>query len=85
MRFLVLWQLFFFCLSPPKEGCGGETPLVQNRKLMARLDPEVIRNLEKRKLMYMRYSPNKGNGGYITWQDCFGTEDRKVQTVMELV
>ena len=75
-------QVFFFCLTPAKDGCGGETPIVRNRQLMAQLDKEVLTKIGKN-LMYTRYSPDRKveSTGYMTWQQILETDDRKVRMV----
>jgi len=37
---------FFFCIQPAQE--QGETPLLDNRRIIAELDPEIVREFERR-------------------------------------
>lgn len=65
-------RIIFGCAQPSET--GGETPLVDNRALLAKL-PEDVRNrfLEKG-LMYVRnYSEALG----LSWQKVFNTQSRK--------
>ena len=71
-------QLFFFCLKEPADGCGGETTLVENRELLSRLEPEVLRKFEEREVRYVRYLPDKSNKKYLNWQHVYNTDDREV-------
>ncbi|KAL9978255.1 hypothetical protein ACROYT_G015753 [Oculina patagonica] len=66
-------KLFFFCLKEPADGCGGETPLVKNKELLSKLDPEVVRKFKEKKLRYVRYLPDKSRGDYMNWQHVFFT------------
>ncbi|MCB1035722.1 MAG: TauD/TfdA family dioxygenase, partial [Acidobacteria bacterium] len=66
-------KLWFYCHLPPK--AGGETPVVDNRKLLERLDPDVRRAFEEKKIMYLR---NFGRGLDFDWPVSFQTDDRKV-------
>jgi alpha-ketoglutarate-dependent taurine dioxygenase len=62
---------FFFCLVAARE--GGETPVVDGREIYRRLSAEVIEELRRRKLMYIR---NYIEGFDVGWRDFFRTEDR---------
>jgi alpha-ketoglutarate-dependent taurine dioxygenase len=67
------WPLrqFFFCIQPADE--QGETPLLDNRLVVERLDPEIVKEFEEKGLLYVRnFSP----GIDVSWQDFFKTEDR---------
>jgi len=63
----------FFCVQASQE--GGETPIVDCRKMCERLRPELREKFEKRALMYVR---NFTPGFDVSWQDFFHTEDRAV-------
>jgi len=66
--------LFFFCKTPAEE--GGETPLVDCRKILQQLDPELVDKFEKYGVKYTRYlSGTKGMGK--TWMDTFETYDKQ--------
>lgn len=64
-------KLWFCCVQPAEE--GGETPLVDNRKVLARLDPEVREAFRSRGIMYLR---NFGRGLDFSWQTAFRTDDK---------
>ncbi len=67
------WPLrqFFFCIQPAQE--QGETPLLDNRRVAAELDAEIVGEFEERGLLYVRnFSP----GIDVSWQDFFKTDDR---------
>ncbi|MBX3328845.1 MAG: amino acid adenylation domain-containing protein [Nitrospira sp.] len=63
----------FFCVQAAQE--GGETPIVDCRKMCERLRPELRRKFEKEALMYVR---NFTPGFDVSWQDFFHTEDKAV-------
>ena len=62
---------FFACMKAAKE--GGETPLVDCRKVYRELDPEITRNFEEKRLMYVR---NFIEGLDVPWQQFFHTDDK---------
>lgn len=64
-------RIFFFCLLPSE--VGGETPIADGRRILARLAPEVRRRFEEKGLQYVR---NMGDGFGISWQTAFQTGDR---------
>lgn len=61
----------FFCVQAARE--GGETPIVDCRKMYERLRPELREKFQERALMYVR---NFTPGFDVSWQDFFHTEDR---------
>jgi alpha-ketoglutarate-dependent taurine dioxygenase len=61
----------FFCMQAAQE--GGETPIVDCRKMCARLRPELREKFERLALMYVR---NFTPGFDVSWQDFFHTEDK---------
>lgn len=61
----------FFCVQAAQE--GGETPIVDCRKMCERLRPELREKFEKQALMYVR---NFTPGFDVSWQDFFHTEDK---------
>ncbi|HYO14083.1 MAG TPA: TauD/TfdA family dioxygenase, partial [Thermoanaerobaculia bacterium] len=61
-----------FCSLQPAEQ-GGETPIVDSRKVFERLSPEIRQKFLERGVMYMR---NYGDGLGLTWQTVFQTSDR---------
>ncbi len=64
---------FFFCVKASHK--GGETPIVDCRKLYQKLDPEVRERFADKGLRYVR---NFTEGFDVRWQDFFKTEDRSV-------
>ncbi|WP_407892105.1 condensation domain-containing protein, partial [Scytonema sp. NUACC26] len=66
-------KILFFCVQPAK--LGGETPIVDCRKVYQLLDPELRERFEKKQLMYVR---NYIEGLDINWQDFFHTTNKAV-------
>jgi amino acid adenylation domain-containing protein len=66
-------KIFFSCEIPA--AVGGETPIVDCRKLYERLDGEIVEKLQRKKLSYVR---NYIEGVDVSWQHFFRTEDRQV-------
>ena len=46
--------------------------------IVLKLDPEVVKKLEVKGVMYVRHLPDKSRSDYMPWQHQFYTEDRKV-------
>jgi alpha-ketoglutarate-dependent taurine dioxygenase len=65
-------KIFFFCRQAPDK--GGETPIADVRKVLARISPEIRDRFASRKWMYVR---NFGDGLGLTWQNVFQTEDKE--------
>ncbi len=63
----------FFCVQAAQD--GGETPIVDCRKMCDRLRPELREKFEKRALMYVR---NFTPGFDVSWQEFFHTDDKAV-------
>lgn len=64
-------KLFFACLEPAAR--GGETPIGDTRKILARIDPEVRSRFEETGWMYVRnFHPGLG----LDWTTVFQTDDR---------
>jgi alpha-ketoglutarate-dependent taurine dioxygenase len=66
-------RLYFFCETPAL--AGGETPLVDTRKVFQRLDERVRERFKERKWMYVR---NFGDGFGLSWETAFQTSDKQV-------
>jgi alpha-ketoglutarate-dependent taurine dioxygenase len=64
-------KIFFFCVTPSIQ--GGETPIVDCRKVFERIDREIRRRFIEKGWMLVR---NFGNGLSLTWQSVFQTEDK---------
>jgi alpha-ketoglutarate-dependent taurine dioxygenase len=69
-------KIFFQCVIAAEE--GGETPIVDCRALLGRIDPEIRSRFETKGVMYLRnFSESLG----LPWQTVFQTDDQ--QTVDE--
>ncbi|MBW4556602.1 MAG: amino acid adenylation domain-containing protein [Trichormus sp. ATA11-4-KO1] len=66
-------KIWFFCLQSPQ--VGGETPIVDCRKVYQLLDPKLRSHFEQKQLMYVR---NYIQGLDVSWQEFFHTSDRTV-------
>jgi alpha-ketoglutarate-dependent taurine dioxygenase len=67
------WPLkIFFCCVQPAEA-GGETPLVDSRKVFQLIDPAVRERFMEQQVMYVR---NYGDGVGRDWQTVFRTTDK---------
>jgi alpha-ketoglutarate-dependent taurine dioxygenase len=67
------WPLrIFFCCAQPAEG-GGQTPLADCRRVLARIDPAVRDRFARQGWMYVR---NFGDGFGLAWETVFQTADR---------
>jgi len=73
-------RIFFCCLIAPQD--GGETPLVDFRKVYADLDPQVLKRFVDRGIRIIRnYSGPNGGGRFDLWKlkrwdEMFRTTDR---------
>jgi alpha-ketoglutarate-dependent taurine dioxygenase len=66
-------HLFFGCFQPAAR--GGETPLVDIRRVTHRLHPRTVERFRQRGWMWVR---NFGGGMGLPWQTTFQTSDRAV-------
>ena len=72
-------RIFFCCLVAPEH--GGETPLVDFRRVYAELDPAVVRRFEERGIKIIRNYSGPGGGGKLDfwklkpWHEMFRTTD----------
>jgi alpha-ketoglutarate-dependent taurine dioxygenase len=64
-------RIFFFALVPPEK--GGETPIVDSRKVYQSIPPDVRDRFEEKGVMYMR---NYGTGIDLSWQEAFQTSEK---------
>ncbi len=64
-------KIWFFCVQPAQQ--GGETPIVDSRKVLQLLNPKLREKLEQKQLMYVR---NYTKGLDVSWQDFFHTTDK---------
>lgn len=65
---IVPLHLYLYCITPAQQ--GGETPIGDTRELWEKIDPEIIRRFDKKKVRYVR---NYGDGFGLPWQTVFGT------------
>jgi alpha-ketoglutarate-dependent taurine dioxygenase len=67
-------RLYFCCLTPA--ATGGETTLGDSRRILRRLDPEVVAAFKRKKVCYVRnLQADKGSG--YSWQEAFETDERE--------
>ncbi|ACK67014.1 amino acid adenylation domain protein [Rippkaea orientalis PCC 8801] len=64
-------KIWFFCVQPSEK--GGETPIVDCRKVCQNLDPELRKLFKQKRLMYVR---NYIKDFDVSWQDFFQTTDK---------
>jgi alpha-ketoglutarate-dependent taurine dioxygenase len=62
--------LGFLCVQPAAE--GGETPIADSRKVLARIDSEIRERFARLKVRYVR---NYGDDLDLSWPDVFQTSD----------
>lgn len=67
--------VLFACAVPPAE--GGETPILDSRRLLAALDPAIVEEFDRRGVTYIR-NLHGGDGTGRSWQQTFETGDRDV-------
>jgi alpha-ketoglutarate-dependent taurine dioxygenase len=65
-------RIFFCCVQAPRQ--GGQTPLADVRKVLARIDPAVVEEFRAKRWMCVR---NFGEGVGLAWQTVFQTQDPK--------
>lgn len=64
-------KIFFFCRRAAET--GGETPIADVRKVLARIAPEIRDRFASRRWMYVR---NFGDGFGLSWQTVFQSADK---------
>ena len=64
-------KIWFCCLVPAQQ--GGETPIVDSRKVFQALNPRLRQRFIEKQVMYVR---NYGNGLGLGWETVFRTSDR---------
>jgi alpha-ketoglutarate-dependent taurine dioxygenase len=64
-------KIFFYCQQPAAE--GGETPIADCRRVLARIDPAVRDRFGAKGWMVVR---NYGDGFGLDWQTVFQTSDK---------
>jgi alpha-ketoglutarate-dependent taurine dioxygenase len=66
-------RIWFYCVQPSEQ--GGETPIVDCRRVYQLLDPKLRERFIEKKLMYVR---NYIDGLDVSWQTFFRTSDKAV-------
>lgn len=65
-------RIMFFCAIPARE--GGETPIVDSRKVLKQIDNGIVNKFDNKGVLYVRnYSP----GVDLSWQEVFQTNDKQ--------
>jgi amino acid adenylation domain-containing protein len=64
-------KIWFFCVQPSQQ--GGETPIVDCRKVLQMFVPKLREKFASKQLMYVR---NYTDGLDVSWQDFFHTTDK---------
>lgn len=64
-------RLLFFCALPAEQ--GGETPIADSVKVTQRIDPQIVEQFRKKKIMYVR---NYGSGVDLSWRNVFQTDSK---------
>ena len=67
------WPLtiMFACILPAE--IGGETPIVDSRKILMKLNPTVLEEFTRKNVMYIR---SHGFGLGLSWQKIYNTESK---------
>jgi alpha-ketoglutarate-dependent taurine dioxygenase len=66
--------LMFFCDQAPLH--GGETPLADGRRVLERMDPDVVERFRRHGVRYTR-NLHDGEGPGLSWRTVFETDDRE--------
>ncbi|MEO1514756.1 MAG: TauD/TfdA family dioxygenase [Bacteroidota bacterium] len=65
-------KIFFCCIKAARQ--QGETPIADNRRILARLSPALVDKFERLGVIYQRnLSPHAG----LPWQEVFQTDDKR--------
>jgi alpha-ketoglutarate-dependent taurine dioxygenase len=67
-------NLYFCCLIAPEK--GGETPIADSRRILKKIDPEIVREFKRKKIRYDRNLDDLAGSGF-SWQDAFETADKQ--------
>jgi hypothetical protein len=65
--------IFFYCVTPALQ--GGESPIIDCRRIYREMEPRIRDPFESKGLLYVR---NFTAGLDVSWQDFFHTTDRSV-------
>lgn len=73
MAYSLHWpmKIWFYCLKSAEK--GGETPIVDSRKIFERLDSKIKEKFIEKKVMYVRNYDDKID---LKWQNVFQTTER---------
>ncbi|MEM1254713.1 MAG: TauD/TfdA family dioxygenase [Cyanobacteria bacterium P01_H01_bin.21] len=75
MAYTRQWPLrIAFCCMQSADS-GGETPIADSRRILARIDPTVRERFREQGVLYVR---NYGGGLDLPWQEVFQTRERSV-------
>jgi hypothetical protein len=66
-------RILFFCQKPADH--GGRTPLADSRRVLAGIDPEVVRRFRERRVRYVN-NLQDGYGIGLSWMNAFQTSVR---------
>ena len=64
-------KIYFFCIQPAQQ--GGETPIVDSRKVHAMVRPDIRERFTRKNIMYVR---NYDGALGLNWQTVFQTESK---------
>jgi alpha-ketoglutarate-dependent taurine dioxygenase len=71
--------LFFGCLIAPQT--GGETTLGNSRRILQKIDSQILDMFTRKKLCYVRnLQADKGSG--YSWQEAFESEDKETVEII---
>ena len=68
-------KIFFCCAQPAEQ--GGETPIVDSRRVYAELDPELRERFSSRGVLYQRNYSAGAEGLGLPWQTVFQADTRE--------
>lgn len=66
-------RIAFHCAQPAET--GGETPIADSRRILARIEPGVRSRFQEQGILYVR---NYGGGLDLPWQEVFQTQEQQV-------
>jgi alpha-ketoglutarate-dependent taurine dioxygenase len=66
--------VLFYCSIAPKD--RGQTPLADSRRIYEKVDPDVRKKFEERRVKYIN-NLHSGEGVGRSWQQVFQTDDRR--------
>jgi hypothetical protein len=64
-------HLYFCCLTAPSS--GGETTIGDSRRILQRIDPEIVDMFRQKQICYIRNLHGEKGTGY-SWQEAFETD-----------